>query len=378
VERRNLCGEGCRNRTSAAAGFRDNFRSFPGVIDRNADLPETSGFALVKSLRTASLTSPAIVMMLASNGLHNSAARSRELGIANTLEKPLRPSELLQSVLGTEEEPSTIRAVAQLPTRRSLHVLLAEDSPVNRQLVIEILLQQGHTVEVACNGREAVGALQCGRFDIVLMDVQMPEMDGLQATSEIRRQEQKAGAHVPIIALTAHAMTGARELCQEAGMDGYLQKPFYPADLYNALSPYCSRRDESTPANAYCVTEESAQSVEPQVLNAAEALARAGGNKQLLGRVCQVFLENLPAMWTEIQTSVANTDAAAIQRSAHTLKGSASAIGAQAASASARDLEMMARSRTLDGAGTAFGRLEHELTQLRTAVADLRDQFANC
>jgi HPt (histidine-containing phosphotransfer) domain-containing protein len=98
----------------------------------------------------------------------------------------------------------------------------------------------------------------------------------------------------------------------------------------------------------------------------------------LLGRVCQVFLENLPAMWTEIQTSVANTDAAAIQRSAHTLKGSASAIGAQAASASARDLEMMARSRILDGAGTALGRLEHELTQLRTAVADLRDQSASC
>src|SRR6202158_1135987 len=120
---------------------------------------------------------------------------------------------------------------------RSLRVLVAEDSPVNQQLVFEILLKQGHSVEIAFNGKQAVAALQSQRFDVVLMDVQMPEMSGLEATSEIRRSEQKTGTHIPIIALTAHAMSEDRELCLAAGMDGYLQKPFYPADLCNALAP---------------------------------------------------------------------------------------------------------------------------------------------
>jgi two-component system, sensor histidine kinase and response regulator len=351
-----------------------------------AEMPGTDGFMLAKSVRASPLKSPAIVMMLASNDLRNSVARCRELGLTNHLEKPIRPSELLQSILGGEKnhDPVQARATFQPKADRSLHILLAEDSPVNRQLVIEILLQQGHTADVACNGIEAVAALQSGRFDVVLMDVQMPEMDGLQATSEIRRQEQETGAHVPIIALTAHAMSGARERCLESGMDGYLQKPFYPDDIHRVLSPYCCGSDELPPASNSCPCKETPEEMEtpeeaePEILNASEALARAGGSKQLLGRVCQVFLDNLPTMCEAIRTAVATTDAVALQNSTHTLKGSAGAIGAQAVAASARELEMMAKSRRLDGVGVALGRLENNLTKLRTAVADLRDQSSRC
>ena len=344
------------------------------------DAEMSDSFILAKSVRASAPTIPAIVMMLASNDLHNSVALCQDLGLANQVEKPIRPGELLESILGMGKISGRTQAEATLPAKlaRSLHILLAEDSPVNRQLVIAILLQQGHTAEVACNGIEAVAAMQSGYFDLVLMDVQMPEMDGLQATSEIRRKEQKTGTHVPIIALTAHAMTGARERCLEAGMDGYLQKPFYPADLQQALSPYSGGHAKPTPVSGNASSqEETLQEKEPEILNASEALARAGGSKQLLGRVCRVFLDNLPAMCAAIQTAVAKTDAAALQYSTHTLKGSAGAIGAQAVAASARELERMAKSRTLDGAGTALGQLESEVTKLRTAVAELRDQSAS-
>jgi two-component system, sensor histidine kinase and response regulator len=173
-------------------------------------------------------------------------------------------------------------------------------------------------------------------------------------------------------------MSGARERCLESGMDGYLQKPFYPADIHRVLSPYCCGPDEPAPASDSCPREETPEEAEPEILNASEALARAGGSKQLLGRVCQVFLDNLPTMCEAIRTAVARTDAVALQHSTHTLKGSAGAIGAQAVAASARELEMMAKSRTLDGVGMALGRLENNLTKLRTAVADLRDQSARC
>jgi len=245
---------------------------------------------------------------------------------------------------------------------------VAEDSPVNQQLVFEILLKQGHRVELAFNGKQVLAALQAEQFDAVLMDVQMPEMGGLEATSEIRRWERKTGTHVPIIALTADALNHDRERCLAAGMNGYLQKPFYPVDLYNALAPYSSRLDQPNPADS---SSPDPIPTEKVVLNAAEALARAGGSEKLLCRVCQVFLDNLPTMWAELQTAVANTDAAAIQRTAHTLKGSAGLIGAQAATAAARELEMMAKSGKLGG-----DRLDRELNRLTPAVAELRDQSA--
>ncbi len=288
---------------------------------------------------------------------------------------------MLQCILGIWVKPTASQiSLPKLPqASHRLRILLAEDSPVNQQFAFEILQKQGHSVEVVFNGKHAVDAVQSDHFDVILMDVQMPEMDGLEATAEIRRQEQKTGAHVPIIALTAHALSGDRQRCLAAGMDGYLQKPFYPADLHNALSPYgagpgCANPGEPAAANKPGCNEAPVQGAENEVLDAAEALARAGGSKKLLCRVLQVFLENLPAMWTDIQTSVANMDAAAIQHSAHTLKGSASVIGARQATTTARELEMMAKSGMLESVGIALDTLDRDLKRLTPAVADLRDQ----
>jgi two-component system, sensor histidine kinase and response regulator len=266
-------------------------------------------------------------------------------------------------------------ALASSQANRGLRILLAEDSPVNQEFVVEILSNQGHSVELAGNGKQAVAAAQACHFDVILMDVQMPEMDGLEATAEIRQREQNTGRHVPIIALTASAMGGASKEFLAAGMDGYLQKPFYPADLNNALAPYCACAHNPVHAADCGPPERPAVGAETGVLNADEALARLGGSRKLLCRVCQVFLDSLPAMWTAIQTSVASLDAAAIQHSAHTLKGSASLIGAHGATAAARELEMMAKSGNLDGVGLARDRLDREVKRLTKAVVDLRDSL---
>ena len=341
----------------------------------DADMPGTDGLALAKTIRERQEAVSPIIMMLTSNSLHGAAIRCREYGIASYVEKPVSPRELLRCIVDIRENPNANQSLPAISHKadRSLRILLAEDSPVNQQLVFEVLMKQGHTVEVAFNGKEAIAAVKAERFDVILMDVQMPEMGGLEASSEIRRMEQSTGEHIPIIALTAHVMSGDRERCLAAGMDGYLQKPFYPAELLDALSPYCSqapRSNSTVPHSGENVTI----GAEESVLNAEEALARAGGSKELLRRVSQVFLDNLPSMWAAIQKSFASGDAAATAHAAHTLKGSASLLGAIAATVRARDLEILAKSGKLDGAREALERLEREVQRLAPAVAGLRDE----
>jgi two-component system, sensor histidine kinase and response regulator len=156
--------------------------------------------------------------------------------------KPVRQSELAESVRNvldrvTSRQDQPIRAQRELPTHtpRPLKILLAEDNLVNQTLGLRLLEKRGHTVILAENGRQALTAFSNGSFDLLLMDLQMPEMDGIEATSEIRRLEQLTKHHVPIIAMTAHAMKGDRERCLEAGMDGYVAKPLNPRDLWDEM-----------------------------------------------------------------------------------------------------------------------------------------------
>jgi two-component system sensor histidine kinase/response regulator len=340
----------------------------------DAAMPGEDGFTLVSGLQNLQ-HAPAVIMLLTSNDLHSSAARCRKLQISHYVEKPVRRKELLQQILSFGAKPAVPEnATPALPlATRSLRILLAEDSPVNQQFASEVLLKMGHRVQVVSNGKQAVDTAQTGQFDVMLMDVQMPEMDGLEATAEIRRLEQETGKHVPIIALTAHVLNDDRQRCLAAGMDGYLQKPFYPSDLHNVLSPYCGLPAEGVATSGSGETPEGAEN---EVLNKAEALARAGGSRTLLCRVLQVFHQNVPAMWAEIQTSVANRDMAAIQRSAHTLKGSVGVIGAKEATAAARELEALAKSGKLEGVEIALDRLDRELKRLIPAVVNLRDASA--
>jgi signal transduction histidine kinase/CheY-like chemotaxis protein/ligand-binding sensor domain-containing protein len=188
-----------------------------------------------------------LIVMLTSNGYHDQAVRCRELGTAACLVKPVRQSELssaIAAILHPDQQPpgedkqQVVQAVA--PWQPPLKILLAEDNLVNQKLAVRLLEKNGHTVAVAQNGKEALAHLQNSSFDLVLMDVQMPEMDGLTATRLIREQERKTGRHLPIIATTAHAMKGDRERCLEAGMDEYLSKPINARELYQIISQVLS------------------------------------------------------------------------------------------------------------------------------------------
>jgi len=204
-------------------------------------MPGMDGFSVVERIKQNAQLSKSVIIMLTSSGFRGDAARCRELGIQGYLTKPIKRSDLLEAikaVLGAEACPSLVTVHSVRERRGQLRILLTEDNRVNQILAVRLLEKRGHEVTVAGNGREALEALARQEFDLVLMDVQMPEMDGLQATDIIRRGEMKSGKHIPIIAMTAHAMAGDKERCLEAGMDGYMTKPILPDLLADILNHY--------------------------------------------------------------------------------------------------------------------------------------------
>jgi CheY-like chemotaxis protein len=217
---------------------------------------------------------------------------------------------------------------------------------------------RGHTVVVAGNGREALAALEKDRFDVVLMDVQMPEMDGLEATAAIRREERATGAHVPILAMTAHALKGDRERCLAAGMDGYLTKPVRAESLYQVLECLApegaAEGDGATPAGA--------------ALDWEAALKRVAGHEELLRQLAQLFLKEVGTWVPELRQAVTQRDAAKVRRLAHTVKGSAATFAARPTEEAALRLEGLGRDGDLGGAGEAYAELEQELGRLLPAL----------
>jgi CheY-like chemotaxis protein/anti-sigma regulatory factor (Ser/Thr protein kinase) len=222
-----------------------------GLILTDMHMPKMDGFSLVERIRQRPELATATIMMLTSAGHRGDADRCRELGVAAYLLKPIRQSELREAVaqvLGAREQTGAIPLVTRYSLQDArdpmmvLRILVAEDNAVNQRLVIRLLEKRGHRVVLAADGRQAIEALDQGSFDLVFMDVQMPETDGLEATGIIRKKEEKTGKHQPIIALTAHAMTGDRDRCLAAGMDGYLTKPIRPQELDQILDSYVNRR----------------------------------------------------------------------------------------------------------------------------------------
>jgi CheY-like chemotaxis protein len=218
---------------------------FPLIL-LDGQMPEMDGFTLAEKIQKDPELAGATIMMLTSAGHLGDAERCRKLGITGYLVKPVRQSELLDAICHLLGE--TKKESAALVTRRSLkeaknraRILLAEDNAVNRTLAIRLLEKRGYTVAVAANGREAVNALEKENFDAILMDVQMPEMDGFAATQAIREAESTTGKRIPIIAMTAHALKGDEERCMEAGMDGYVSKPIRTNELYAALEKVIKR-----------------------------------------------------------------------------------------------------------------------------------------
>jgi signal transduction histidine kinase/CheY-like chemotaxis protein len=228
-------------RLAAAAG-----RPFRLVV-LDAQMPEIDGFTLAQHIKEDAELAAATIMMLSSADLHGDFRRCQALGIAAYLIKPVTPSDLLEAILSAlgmgTESPSGSAAPARPPASAGAirKVLLAEDNPVNQKLMVRLLENRGYAVTLAADGLQALEALGRERFDLVLMDVQMPQMSGFEVTGRIREMENESGEHVPIVALTAHAMTGDRERCLNAGMDDYISKPVRPRELYEKLDAMLAR-----------------------------------------------------------------------------------------------------------------------------------------
>jgi CheY-like chemotaxis protein len=213
-------------------------------------MPGMDGFSLAEQLkRDANLNSATLLIVTAST-LPEDEARCRALGLAAYLVKPIRQPELQDAlrrlVSGGAPADGTLLTKSNLrQSRAHLHILLAEDNSVNQQLARRVLEQRGYSVTVAPDGRQAVSAWESGRFDLILMDVQMPELDGFQATASIREKESASAARIPIIAMTAHALKGDRERCLDAGMDDYLTKPINRMELYSLIEKYSPSSDSA-------------------------------------------------------------------------------------------------------------------------------------
>jgi CheY-like chemotaxis protein len=225
---------------------------FPLVLI-DAHMPEMDGFELAERIKQTPELASATIMMLSSADLTGEAARCRELGLEAFLPKPVKPLELLEEIqkaLGSSaKDTAQPEAAGQLlvdQMSRPLRILLAEDNVVNQKLVIRLLEKRGHTVLLVTDGREAVDAVAAYDFDLVLMDVQMPKMDGFEATAVIRERETSTGGHLPIIAMTAHAMKGDDKRCLQAGMDAYVSKPIDVRDLLRAMESVITPGTEST------------------------------------------------------------------------------------------------------------------------------------
>jgi two-component system sensor histidine kinase/response regulator len=247
---RSTCVEHGEDALAQLTGAREAGEPY-GLILTDMHMPKMDGFTLIERIRQRPELSTATIMMLTSAGHRGDAARCQELGVAAYLLKPIRQSELREAiarVLGAREQDGAIPLITRFSLQDArepsafLRVLLAEDNLVNQRLAVRLLEKRGHRVVVASNGREALEALEKDSFDLVFMDVQMPEMDGLEATAAIRERETRSGLHQPIIALTAHAMKGDREKCLAGGMDGYLTKPIRPQELDDILEDYLARR----------------------------------------------------------------------------------------------------------------------------------------
>jgi PAS domain S-box-containing protein len=342
------------------------------ILDVN--MPLMDGFDLAERIRALQGYDECPLIILSSSGMRGDAIRCRDLGIAAYLTKPVKQSSLLDAittVLGTTEpEGATPPLVTQYLLRQSLHplhILLAEDNAVNRRIAVGMLEKRGHTVVAAANGKEALAALEgCGEgpFDLILMDVQMPEMDGIEATACIREKEKGMGRHIPIIALTAHAMEGDRDTCIHAGMDGYVSKPLKAQELLDAMEEAVGRRTVSgkeLPLTYHKVRD---------AFDRERTLANVDGDMELLKEVVSIFLEEYPKTMLEIRDAMDEGDPGRVNRAAHSLKGSVGNFGANAAFDLALRLEMMGNHRELTGADEAFRALEDEMECLKKALAD--------
>jgi CheY-like chemotaxis protein len=358
-------------------------------------MPEMDGETLGRKIKEDPDLADTILVMLTSAGQRGEAAHLKEIGFAGYLPKPVKRSQLfdcLAMVAGTKSQASGPRAAA-LVTRHSIaedrkrriRILLAEDDLTNQKVVLSMLEKFGCRPDIVRNGREALKALEHAHYDIVLMDIGMPEMDGFEATREIRNWKLETGhevkpapnskdqvssfkfqaSNVPIIALTAHAMKGYRERCIEAGMNDYVTKPIQPQELFDAIERQISGKSPSGRAAAV-----KAGSSEEAVFDKAGLIERLDGRAGLFDRLVGIFLENASTQIAELRKALEASDTELVERQGHAVKGASANMGAKALEKVAFEIERAGKAGELDKARALTDRLVSEFDRFKTVVAE--------
>jgi signal transduction histidine kinase/DNA-binding response OmpR family regulator len=334
-----------------------------GLILTDVNMPDMDGFMLAEAVKNDPELGSTVIMMLTSGDRPGDVARCEELGAAAYLMKPIKQSELFDAIVAAmgiiapeHDDPAKGRELDRIP---HLNILLAEDSLANQKLAVGVLEKWGHSVSVANNGREAVAKVLAEDFDVVLMDVQMPEMDGHQATQAIREAEAKTGKHTIIVAMTAHAMKGDKERCLEAGMDSYISKPVRAPILHQTLKEIAEQREAqgfsmSTPAELPPPKSEGK-------LNWTEAMESVGDDVELLREVMDALLLETGQLAEQLPRTIAAGNLQETRRLAHTIKGSFRMLRPCEAHDLAERLEFLAKDEVLDQLPAAYEALKAEL-----------------
>ncbi|MDB5962148.1 MAG: hybrid sensor histidine kinase/response regulator [Massilia sp.] len=373
------------------------------------DLARTSGLSLAAAIRAEPVSRATRILLVSDDRLAADPVQRREAGVAYQLIKPVRPGDLFEC-MASRMRTSPAALVAAAPPvaveRRASaaagqrRVLLAEDNPVNVEVATAMLDSLGLAVHCARNGAEALQAAQESHYDIVLMDCQMPVMDGMAATAEIRRLERdtKGMRSLPIIAITANALQGDRETCLAAGMDDYLSKPFTQGQLSALLGRWITlplvggaRAVESAPANdpvgpmpplrtpnaatapAPAPVAQpprdgaSREAINPHALDNIRALSSERGDV-LVKRVVTAYVDDTPRQFAALRSAIAGADSGGVRKVAHSLKSSSANVGADVLAQMCKDLELLGKSNRTDGAAAILGDMEHEFVAVSTSL----------
>jgi two-component system sensor histidine kinase/response regulator len=338
---------------------RDAARPFHLILT-DGNMPDMDGFDLAIRIQEDPGLAQTSILMLTSDKQQGDVRRCRELGIAAYLVKPVRQAELrdaimrtLQPIVARNNAPESAEASE---TGRSLRILLAEDNVINQKLASRILDNRGHSVTIARNGREVLAALAQESFDVVLMDVQMPEMDGLEATAQLRKRELASGGHTPIVAMTAHAMKGDRERCIHAGMDEYISKPVRPAELFAAIEKVTFSGSGN-------------KAREEQLVHWADVLERIGGDRGFLTELVSLFLDQQVQLLREIESAVDAGDGNKLEHAAHALRGAIGNFSNREAYNAALRLERLAQNGMLSAVNQPLADLKRGLHYLEQEMS---------
>ena len=350
----------------------DSFASGSSInlIIIDSDMPGTDGFSLAEWIKSQNRPDIRVIMMLTFPHLKR-RAEFEELDVKADIIKPVNPLELLDAikvVLGLKMPPlepaKKLTAPKPRIDNRPLKILVAEDTPFNQTFIMRLLEKHGYHAGLVENGGQVLEALSRHPFDLVLMDIQMPEMDGFEATREIRKLEKQTGNHIPIIAMTAFAIEGDRERCLAAGMDEYVSKPISSEKLFGAIESLLPSK----------TLKSKDPESDDEILDRQSLLEAFEGDRDLFNELVEIFVSDYPGMLTALQEAVKNKDAETLNRTAHSLKGMLRNFQAESAADTAFELEKRGKEKRLDDIDGLIGHLEKQIAEVEQKLQELVKQ----